>query len=333
MTGLILQFVLLALLIVGAGSLLATSADRIGRLTGMGSTLAGFLLLAVATSLPELVIGCNAAWIGAADLAIGDLLGSSIYNLLILGTIDLIHRSPVRILSFVSAAHALTASTSIVLTGIVLISILLPHEFEILGIGPGAWLIFASYVMSVRLVYFDQRVAQQAASSEAATDLLEGMSFRRSVGVFTLATVVVVFCGPLLTHVAERLAVETGLGGTFVGTAFMALTTSLPEIITTFAAVRMGAFEMAAGNIFGSNCFNMATVPIVDLFYRAGPLLRAVEMTHAVTACAVIIVTGLATMGLLYRVEKRYWLVEPDALLVVLLSIASLVVVMLLNGS
>jgi cation:H+ antiporter len=123
------------------------------------------------------------------------------------------------------------------------------------------------------------------------------------------------------------------LGGTFVGTALIALTTSLPEIITTFAAVRMGAFEMAAGNIFGSNCFNMAIVPIVDLFYRPGPILQAVEPTHAITACSVIIVTGLATMGLLYRVEKRYWLLEPDALLVMLLSAASLVAITLLGGS
>ena len=94
---LFLQFTILAALIVCAGTLLAKAADEIGRLTGLGGTLAGFFLLAGATSLPELVIDCNAAVIGAADLALGDLLGSSLFNLLILGVIDLTHRSSVRL--------------------------------------------------------------------------------------------------------------------------------------------------------------------------------------------------------------------------------------------
>ena len=77
----------------------------------------------------------------------------------------------------------------------------------------------------------------------------------------------------------------------------------------------------------------MAILPFVDFFYRPGPITQAVEPSHAVTACAIIVITGLATMGLLYRVEKRYWLVEPDALLIVLLSIAALVGIMCLSGA
>ena len=333
MTSLILQFAVLALLIVAAGTLLASSADRIGRLTGLGGTLAGFLLLAGATSLPELVIDCNAASIGAADLAVGDLLGSSIFNLLILGFIDLVHRSSNRILSPVSAAHALSATTSIALTGIVLMSILLRIDLELLGIGVGPWLVAVTYLLSVRLVYFDQRMAESVEPDVESSEPVVGMSLRRSVVTFASAALAVLVCGPLLAHVGDRLAEESGLGGTFVGTIFVALSTSLPEIITTLTAVRMGAFELAAGNIFGSNCFNMAILPAVDFFYEPGPIMLAVETTHAVTACCVIVVSALAVMGLLYRVEKRYWLVEPDALLVVLLSITSLITIALLNGS
>ena len=148
MTGLALQFVVLAIIIIAAGTLLALSADRIGEQTDLGGTLAGFLLLAAATSLPELVVDCNAASIGAADLAVGDLLGSSIFNLLILGVIDLLHRRPVRILSSVSAAHALSAITSIVLTGIVVISILIHPRSEFLRICVANWLVVAAYLVS-----------------------------------------------------------------------------------------------------------------------------------------------------------------------------------------
>lgn len=330
MYGIILQFVTLALLIVIAGTVLASSAERIGAITGLGSSLAGFLLLAGATSLPELVIDCKAASLGAADLAVGDLLGSSIFNLLILGTIDLWHRSSVHILSNVSAAHALSAATSVVLISLVLLSILLPYQVEVLGVGVALWFVAATYLLSVRLVYFDRRFAQRL--EKKPDERTKSKSLPKSLLSFCLASAAIFFIGPELAHVADRLAAETGLGESFVGTILVALTTSLPEIITTLAAVRMGSFELAAGNIFGSNCFNIAMLPFVDYFYSEGLLLKDIAPMHAITAVCVIIITCIAMMSLLYRVEKRYWLVEPDALLVVLLSIASLIAIGFING-
>ena len=329
---LFLQFAILAALIVCAGTLLAKAADEIGRLTGLGGTLAGFFLLAGATSLPELVIDCNAAVIGAADLALGDLLGSSLFNLLILGVIDLTHRSSVRILSPISAAHALSATASIVLTGLVLVSIILPQEFEFLQIGGSLWLVAVAYMFLVRLIYYDRRIAQQLESTLEIDQPDQDKALRNNVLQFCGAAVLVLVCGPSLASVADRLAEETGLGGTFVGTIFVAMTTSLPEIITTLVAVRMGAFELAVGNVFGSNCFNIAILPIVDLFYQPGPIMQVVATNHVLTASCVIVVTAVATIGLLYRAEKRYWFFEPDALMVVMLSVLSLAAIMLFNG-
>lgn len=325
---LILQFVLLALVIVVAGTVLATSADCIADATGYGGSLVGFFLLAAATSLPEFAIDCNAARLGAADLAVGDLLGSSIFNLLILGVVDLAHRRSVRILSPVSSAHALSAIASLVLTGIVLVTILLPFKIDIefLGIGLGPWLILFAYAFSVRLIFLNQRLAKHA---EEPTKTSEGMGLKKSLVLFGLAAFAILICGPPLAYVSDALAEKSGLGGTFVGTTFVAFTTSLPEIITTITAVRLGAYELAAGNIFGSNCFNMAILPFVDLFYQEGPILKSINPVHALTASFVMINTSIATMGLLYRVEKRFWIIEPDALLLVILSIGSLVLVML----
>lgn len=331
MASLVLQFVLLALAVILAGTFLATSADRIAHFTGLGRSLTGFLLLAAATSLPELTIDCNAAALGAVDIALGDLLGSSLFNLLILGTIDLVQRSDSRILSPVSAAHALSASTSSVLTGLVLIGLLVPWEFELFGIGIVPLMIFVTYLLSVRLIFFDQRISQLASCDVDATEAKVPGTLQSSVFTFASAALVVFVCSPRLASVADALAEQSGLGGTLVGTILVALTTSLPEIITTLAAVRLGAFELAAGNIFGSNCFNVAILPAVDFFYEPGALLNAADQTHAFTAAAVVVITGLAVMGLLYRVEKRYWIVEPDALLVVLLSLGSLLLVMFMN--
>lgn len=333
MAELVLTFVLLALLIIVSGTFLASSGDRIAKLTGIGRSLTGFLLLAAATSLPELAIDCNAAALGAVDIAVGDLLGSSLFNLLILGTIDLLYRSDVRILSFVSAAHALSASASIVLTGIALMGLLLPLNFEVIGIGIAPLVVVVTYFLSVRLIFLDQRVrALSQEETDEGKNSVDG-TLRASIFTFVGATVVIFICGPMLASVADSLAKQSGMGGTMMGTTFVALTTSLPEIITTMAAVRLGAYELAAGNIFGSNCFNMAILPIVDYFYAPGALLTAAQDTHAITAAAVIVITGVATMSMLYRAERRFWLVEPDALLVVVLSIGTLVLLTFLHSA
>lgn len=329
---LILKFVALSLVIVAAGTMLVSSADRIGKLTGLGRKMAGFLLLAGATSLPELLIDYSAASLGAVDLALGDLLGSCLFNLLILGVIDLVARSPVRIFSSVSLAHALSAIASIVLTSILALSLLAPVSIVWANVSLGSWFLVMAYAVSIRLIFFDQRMATESAPEAASQGPSQQPSLRSHVTLFCSAALAVVLCAPYLSKVADELAETSGLGGTFVGTILVALTTSLPEIITTLAAVRIGAYELAAGNIFGSNCFNIAIVPIVDFAYGPSSIFTVASPAHAVTASAVILVTAAAGMSLLYRAEKRYWLLEPDALLVVILALSALVGVGLLNG-
>ena len=77
---------------VVAGIVLVRTADAIAELTGLGKLLVGSILLAGATSLPELMIGLNAVWLELPDIAVGDLVGSSLFNLLILALADLVHR-------------------------------------------------------------------------------------------------------------------------------------------------------------------------------------------------------------------------------------------------
>jgi cation:H+ antiporter len=280
-------------------------------------------LLAGATSLPELTVDCSAARLGAPNLAVGDLFGSSLCNLLILAALDMSYHPRWRILSRTAAAHALSATMSIVLTALALLAILLKLNWTTLGIGVGPLAIVITYVLCLRLVYYDQRYAiAQLGESPGRTET-SPVSLQTAIFGFLVATVVIFFSAPSLASTADQLARKTGLGGTFVGTTLVALTTSLPELVTTLAAVRIGARDLAVGNIFGSNSFNMALLAAVDGFYE-GSLLSAVSPTHAVTATSVIVVTSVAMMGLLYRAEKRLWMIEPDALLIMVLILAAL---------
>lgn len=88
--------------------------------------------------------------------------------------------------------------------------------------------------------------------------------------------------------------------------------------MTARAAVRLGAYDLAVGNLFGSNAFNLAALFIVDVAYRQGPLLSVVSSTHVLTALWSILLMNVGLMGIIYRAEKRFMLIEPDGFLMVL---------------
>ncbi|UVT15382.1 MAG: hypothetical protein H8K04_16440 [Nitrospira sp.] len=123
-------------------------------------------------------------------------------------------------------------------------------------------------------------------------------------------------CGKLSRY-GDRIAEHSGLGRLWIGVVLLAGATSLPELVTMFAAVRLGAFDLAVGNLFGSNAFNMAILLLADVAYQKGPLLAAVESTHAVTAFVSILLMSVGVMGMIYRAEKRFMLIEPDSLLMI----------------
>ena len=319
---LLLQFVGAALAIVIAGVFLTRYADVIGQKTGLGRTLAGALLLATATSLPELAVDANLARAGQADLVMGDLLGSSLFNLLILAVLDLAHRGPARIIASTAAAHALSATMSIGMTALCLLFLLVPFEFTLAGIGPGPLLLAITYVLGLRLVYYDQQHAKEKTPPGDTADA-QAVSMHRATIGYAASALGILLAAPVLASASEGLATASGLGGTFIGTTLVALSTSLPEAVTTLAAIRTGAFDLAVGNILGSNTFNMVILLPVDGLFE-GSLLSAASPTHAVTAVCVILATSAATAGLLYRPERRYWFIEADAALVITLVLASL---------
>jgi cation:H+ antiporter len=324
----ILQFVLAAGVVVIAGNALAKFADAIADLTKLGRLLVGSVFLAAATSLPELSVDISAVRMGLPDLAVGDLFGSSLFNLLILAVADLMTSSRGRMLSRSSAAHALSATASISLTSLAGIAIFVGGHlgaFNIGGIGVGSMAILLAYSLGIRLVYFDQRQAAADLPAEAAPPAPK-MSLRRAIIGFVAAAGVILIAAPHVAEASGRIAELSGLGTTFVGTTLVALSTSLPELVATLAAVRMKAFDLALGNIFGSNSFNMILLVPLDIAHR-GPILAAVSQTHVLTALAVIMATAIAVLGQLYKVEKRIRMIEPDAAMVIAVVLGSLALI------
>lgn len=316
-------FVLLALVIVTSGVALTHFADRIAEMTAMGHSLAGLLLLAAATSLPELSVGLAAMQIEAADLAMGELLGSCLWNLLLLAILDLSTRTRGRMFSPDSAAQALLATVTVLLAAIIMMGLTLKSQFVFLRISPLSWVILVGYVLCVRLVYRDHGSQPEIDRGELAR---RGPARVVAIVGFLIAAAIIFFAAPYLASVADQLAERTGWGDTFLGVTFVALVTSLPEAVTTLAAIRLGRVNMAVANIFGSNAFNLTIIAALDVA-TPNALLASVSQVHLITVTAVILVTAVALLGILYRAEKRYWLIEPDAVLVILLLIGTLVLI------
>lgn len=319
-----LIFLASAAVIVYAGTKLSGYGDQLAKLTGLGGLWIGVVLIAAATSLPEIFTTVSAGWLNAPDLAAGDLFGAGMSNMLTLGLIDLLHRQK-RVWQQAALGHALTAALAMVLTGLAAFFVLLPANVTHAGVGLGSLILLILYVLGMRVIFrqedMEHRQRERGALVEGTMAAHDGVSrraeLRRANIGFSVCALALLVAAPLLAWSANRIAEETGVTATFIGTSLVAITTSLPELVVAIGAVRLGAFDLAVGNLFGSNAFNMAAFLFADLAYREGGLLSSVSSTHALTALWSILMMNIGLMGIIYRAEKRFMLIEPDSLLMI----------------
>lgn len=323
MTSVVVGFAMVSAGVALLGIVLSRSADSLGEAFRLERSITGFLLLAAATSLPELVVSCQVAREGSPEMAVGSLLGSCLMNLVILAIIDLTRRTRGRILTPQAAAHALASLASILLAALVAVAVLYPAMPSWGRWHFGSLLIVVAYVITFRLVYVDRRVSRNLGEDETdggANAPRVPKTWWRPFAWYLASTVGIYLLAPPLASTSVELSDWLQLSGTFFGAVFLAFVTSLPELVTTGEASRMGAEDMAIGNILGSNAFNLLILVAVDFSYPE-PLFASLSVVHAIAALGIIATTTVATMGLLYRVEKRILLLEPDALGVILIAV------------
>jgi cation:H+ antiporter len=319
----LLQLLLSGVIIVIGGITMARTSDAISRLTGIGHFIGGALLIASATSLPDLLVGVNAVRNGWVDLAVGDLLGAALMNMLVLAVLDMARSSRGRMLSRTAAAHALSGAMAMTLLALVGIAVAVPERLNpsIGGVDAGVWAVGAAYCLGLRLVFFDQQfAAKQAGEDSRSLGLRPGLL--KPVAGYLIAAALIFVAAPILTRSANRVAELTGLGDTFLGTVFLPLSTTLPEFAAGVTALRMRAFPLVVGNAFGSIGFNLLLLVPLDFIYD-GSLMAAASPVHVVTCFSAILVIAITIMGQLYHVEQRISFLEPDALLIIVLVFAA----------
>lgn len=324
----IASFVISGGALVLAASFLVRFADQLSWEAGLGRLWTGSVLVAGATSLPELTTDLSAVQIGAPDLAVGDLLGSSLANMLILAIADLAFPSR-RVLQELAPGHALTASLAILLTALVALFLMQPTTWQFLHVGVGPIMITLVYLLGIRTVFLHQRRGEGPTVEDRplrpVAEWLRVASIRQPLLGFMLAAILILIVAPQFARAAKNLATVSGLGMGFVGTTLVGLSTSLPELVATLSAVRMGAFDLAIGNVFGSNAFNMVILLPLDLASGTGPILALVKREHILTATFAIVLMSLGLAAVVYRSQRRYSLIEPTSLLMAVVYVLGLI--------
>ncbi len=311
-----LQFLICAAIIVFAGSRLARSAAVVAGNIGIGTAWAGVILLPLATSSPELVTTLSAVMIDAPDLAIGNILGSCLYNLTLLAVIDLLEGRGA-LTARINQGHIVTASLSIISVCLVSIAMLRVVYLPIGWVGVETLFIALVYIFGSRLLYrYERKNLSLPPVGDEVHDSKKPVSTGQALLQFLIAAGLILVAGVFLTDASDQIAVLTGLGHTFVGSIFLAMSTSLPETVTIITAVRLGYIDMAVANVFGANFMNLFIVFLADLFYRRGPLLYAVSDSNLLSAVMVILLSTVIILGLTYRSKRKVARIGYDVLLV-----------------
>jgi cation:H+ antiporter len=303
-------FLLAAFAIVVSGSMLAVFADVIVRNTGLGALWFGAVVIALITSLPELVTDVSAVRQGNPDLALGDVFGASMANMAILAIMTLVFRSR-RLLQRAALENILSAMLAIALAAFAILFISFESSPSVQEVGLGPILIGLVFIFGT----FAIRERQSAVEPEAHRPIAKGLTLRQAQIGFVLAAAMIFVAAPQLAQSADALAEQTGLGDTFFGTLGLGLVTTLPELAVSVSALRIGAQNLAIANLLGSNATNIALLLPLDVAYREGPLLQQSEPELLVAASTAVLLMAIGAMAIVLKAERGRLPVDMAAVL------------------
>jgi cation:H+ antiporter len=252
-------------------------------------------------------------------------------NMLVLAVADLFSRQG-RMLTRVVVNQTLVATLAILLTSLAVIGTL-SRAGAVVGFGWPALAIGFTYFAGMRLLHRNRAEPPFATGEEvAAARRASRAGLRRAMIGFGLAAVVILMAAPFLAASTATIAEQLGISKGFAGMVLLALTTSLPEMVVTWTCIRVGAYDLAVGNLFGSNCFNMAAILPLDIVYGSGSILAAVPFELTIGGLFAILLMALAVLDVLNKSERRFWIIEPGPAFMVLAYFAGLYLTYSMHG-
>ncbi len=262
-----ITFSLSSIVIILAGSKLASFGEGLSKASGLGQGWIGLLFLATITSIPELTTTVTGGVINVPNIAVGNALGSNLFNLAIIGVVDILLFTKGPFLSKVRSYHAVSGGIVVLLSVLVILGIAIKPT-PIYRISPISLIIALVYVLGIVVLYRIEK-----GQGEVGENRERAMSLARAVSGFVFCAIVIIIAGVFLIHASKAISLEFGFSGPFMGAILVAVVTSLPELATSIGAFRIGAYDMIMGNLLGSNMFNILTIFLADIAFRRGAIL------------------------------------------------------------
>lgn len=321
-----------AILVWFSGVTISHAADVIAQRSGLGHAFTGVLLLGVATSLPEIATTATATLGDHPVLAANNLLGGVAMQVAVLALVDAFGARGKPLTWFSASPVFLVQGVMLlVMLGIVCGAIASGEIFSIAGIGFWSLLLGATYLVALHLMYrYEQSPRWQLGQDQAEPQRVEvasryhSLATRAVVMRFLAGAIGVLLGGYVVAETGAALATQTGVGESFIGATLVSIATSLPEVSSTFAAVRLGAFSMAAGNILGTNILEVALFLPADALYRGGPIFAVVEPHANLLTALGMIVTCIYLWGVLERKDRTVLGMGIDSVLVAIVYVGGM---------
>ena len=299
----ILVFLGSAAAVMFCGAKLAVYGDALASLTGWGRLFVGGLLLALATSLPELSTNIAAVRLDPPnpELAVGTVLGANMKNLVTLAAVALAFGGK-RFLQRVAPEQGYLMVVAVGLTAVAILFGALKMGVEVWEIGLSSIIMIVLFVLGMWWVY-KTRPKEAEAEAEADADGEDtGMTLSRAWVMFGLVSLGVVVSGYFLAWSTDQIAEITGIASSTLGILLLAFVTTMPEISATVMAVRLGAIDLAVAGLYGSSAFNVSILFYSDIFYRDGILVNQTEPAHFVAGGVAV---GLMLAGLVLVLSRN----------------------------
>ncbi|MEM7556291.1 MAG: sodium:calcium antiporter [Cyanobacteria bacterium P01_A01_bin.84] len=300
-------FVVAAIVIGLVGTRMCKVADQLADATGWGEAVVGAVFLGGSTSLSGIVTSVTAASGGHAELAVSNAVGGIAAQTAFLAVADMFY-------SKANLEHA-AASIANLIQGTLLMSLLaIPllasssPQVSFWGIHPATLFIIAAYLFGLRLVsqaeekpMWKPRYTEKTELDEPSEMSKVDVSLTRLWFEFLVYALILALAGFLIAQAGVFIAFKTGLSESLVGGLFTAVSTSLPELVVTVAAVRRGALTLAVGGIIGGNCFDLLLLAFSDIAFRSGSIYAVISQRQVFVISLTILMTGVLLLGLLKR--------------------------------
>ncbi len=316
-------FLISAVVVVTSSIMLAISGDVIASRTRWGRLWVGALLMAGATSLPELVTVVAAVRIEAPSLAAGTIFGANMLNMTKL-TLVIALVGGRKTFQRIRPEQALLLVLALILTALATLFAALRLDVKWLILSLPSLVILAVYVVGTRIIYKRSVVGAQETEpgGESEHSLAWGWGF------FLLAAAFIFISAPFLAISADRIAELAGVSESFLGVLAVAFVTSLPELVALITAMRIGAYDLALSGLYGSNAINIAVLGIADLFHAPGSLFGSLDVSHVVAGLFAVLLMGLGTIQVIRRKSVDHFsLTQPSTVVMVGLYLIGLFLV------